>query len=147
MIAVTPALAARSTLSRNGKNASDAKTDPRLRSPALRIAISTESTPTHLPRPDADDGDDSRLLTLAGSPRTIALTFDVLADEPREMQCQEFGFGRFPLGDALPFVWVVGTDIAGLHEQSAIDTAIIQALRGRRSIRRFAAVGRFPSIS
>src|SRR5262249_2756258 len=50
-IAVTPAAAAASTLSRKGKNASDASTLPFTRSPAFFTAICTESTRDICPAP------------------------------------------------------------------------------------------------
>src|SRR5215471_19291364 len=53
MTATAPALAASSTLSRNGKNASDAKTEPASGDRAFDTAIRTESTRDIWPAPIA----------------------------------------------------------------------------------------------
>ena len=62
--AVTPARAASSTLSRKGKKASEASTAPRLRSPALRTAMCTESTRLIWPAPTEQELADLRFAWL-----------------------------------------------------------------------------------
>ena len=88
MIAVTPAAAATSGPSRNGKNASEASTAPRLRSPAFSTAIRTES---------------SRLIWPAPTPRswpslatTIAFDLTIAQTRQAKARSRQLALGRGP---------------------------------------------------
>src|SRR5262249_17412511 len=71
----------------------------------------------HLPRADADDH--------AGFAQHDGVALDVLAHQPRETQIAHFLLGRCAFRHDFELPEIVATGIARLHEQTAIDAAII----------------------
>ena len=95
MMAVTPAAAARSGPSRNGKNASDARTEPAGPRARLLDGDSHRVEPAHLARADADD--------LAVLRQHDRVRLDRGADAPGECEVAPLGLGgRAPGRDGLP---------------------------------------------
>ena len=94
---------------------------PFTRSPAFCTAICDRIDAAHLPGPDADD------MRVVRQHDRVAL--HVLADQPGEVQGVALGLGRLALRDHLPLVRLVGPDVAGLHEQAAVDAAVVEPLR------------------
>src|SRR2546421_172357 len=62
----------------------------------------------------------------SGARQHDAVALDVLADEPAETQVGPLGVRRLPLADELAVLEIVAAPVPFLHQQSAIDSAIIE---------------------
>ena len=131
--AVAPASIATSRPSANGKNASEATTEPLVSGSAklqlLRRVLglargdARRIDPAHLARADADGG------AVLGIDDGVGL--DVLGDTEGEAQIVQFGRGRRALGDGPELHLVDRGVVARLHQQSAGDRFHRQARRAR----------------
>src|SRR5262249_31224223 len=82
----------------------------------------------HLPGADADDEGSLRSLTLpVRQDNRVAL--DVLADQPGKPEGLTLRLSWLTLGHHLPLVRVIGPDVAGLDQESAVHAAIVEPLR------------------
>ncbi len=128
--AVAPASIATSNPSANGKNASEATTEPLVSGAAqLQLACrilglarrdARRIDTAHLPGADADGGAVLRV--------DDGIRLHVLGDTERKTQIGQFGFGRRALGDGLELHLVDHGVIARLHQQSARDGFHRQAI-------------------
>ena len=122
-IAVTPAAAAASTLSRNGKNASDASTLPFDAVAGLAAPRSaTESTRLICPAP-------TPTIMRARSPARSRCSSRACRRARRSAERRHSASVGLRFVTHLPLVRVVGPDVAGLHEQAAVDAAVVEPLR------------------
>ena len=120
MIAVTPAAAATSGPSRNGKKASEASTEPRARSPAFATAIRTESSRLIWPAPTPT----------SCRPCASTIAFDLTAWQTRQAKPERralLGVGRGAAGRDGPGGRVGFHRVPVLHEQPALDPAQVEA--------------------
>ena len=84
---------------------------------------------------------------LAPFASTIALLLTCLHTSQANQRASQLGLGRLPLRDHLPLGRVVGPDVAGLHQQAAVDAAVVEPLRPADRAGRSAAGGRSSSTS
>ena len=118
--AVMPTLAALSRPSRNGKNASEAITEPADLQTSM-FCLDRSNTrgvhAAHLARADTDG------LTVLGVDDGVGL--HVLGDFPGEDQVVDFLFGRCALGHDFQVIGADHADIAALHQQATVDALVV----------------------
>ena len=132
-MATTPPWAAISMLSGNGKNASEARTDPFALSSAMRRARWTLVTRLGCPAPMP-----TRCVVL-GEDDGVGL--DVLAGAPGEGEVAELVVGGRSLGYNLPVCGVFGYVVGGLDQRSSGDGPEVEAGHGAAFGRDFEDAG------
>ena len=122
-MATAPALAASSTPSRNGKNASDARTDPASGDPRLLHRDPHRVDARHLAGTDAQRP--------APGAEHDGVRLDVLGDPPGEIQIRELGRRRRALGHHLRLDGGRRLHVAALHQQATRHAAQVERASAR----------------